>query len=166
MYELILEQKPFQIDRPPSKEDIERRKQICEDVSNSYTFRQIGKLPYERYANPVSRLIKNFKYPTAKITINHLPSEPLETTFRCLARDSRENVNFYISNEYNLDTDPSDTSHPLVGRFVYHSFSKDWPSLYALAELPANTFQTNLDYNVETVYLERKESKSAGETTY
>jgi len=130
-------------------------------------FRQSGTYPYETHAGRFIRTIDRFKYHTDTILVQTSSSDHehyLESVFVCLAKrqERRRGSRYYISAEYNLNAYLNQSNHQMACRFIFHEVSKTERRLYGLAELPGVAFP-NIDYNIEELYLQRRENYETGE---
>lgn len=137
------------------------KKQICEDITSSYVFDLYEKYAADPYCDCLSRFVdlNRFHYPSETILVTNDYSEAgrevyKEKVFVCFAQRGYKNVKYYISEEYNLNVESE-----IVGRFVFHMILKNQIEPYKLAEIPAKVF-TSPDFDVERLYLQRKEKYS------
>ena len=94
-----------------------------------------------------------------------MDQEFTETAFLCPAKkEMTYEMNYYISEEYNLNAG-SDLSHiHMPGRFIFGKLM-DVIDVIAVAELPGETYLSP-DHDIERLYLDRRRRYSNGIRVY
>lgn len=145
--------------------DVKTKKRICRDIFGSSLLVQFGVKLCEDSNNCMTRLLglnRGF-YASRVINVNPtFSSEPpvREHVFVCFARRNWVKSEFYISEEYNLNTTSEAPEDYIPGRFIFFKLTRSI-YLFGLSEIPAKTF-SNPDYGIENLYAKRREKHAIG----